>query len=322
MRISSERLAAEAATTGFRPEILEKVIHLLDLLESIQSHPYLRGRVVLKGGTALNLFIFSVPRLSVDVDLNYIGSGKLAVMLEERPRVDEGLQAVFSRGGYQVSREPDQHAGGKWRLRYDSATGQGGNLEVDINYMYRIPLWPVTERESHGVGSYSAAGIPVLDVHELAAGKLTALFARTSGRDLFDTHRLLTQINLDVQKLRLGFIVYDAMNRLDWRSVSIEDVAFEERELVDQLLPMLGRDETRDEAVDAEWAARMLDETREALATLLPFASAEHEFLDRLLDRGEIDADLLTDNEALQARIEAQPWLHWKAQHVRKHKLD
>ena len=33
MRVSRERLHAEARTTGFRPEVLEKVIHILNLLE-------------------------------------------------------------------------------------------------------------------------------------------------------------------------------------------------------------------------------------------------------------------------------------------------
>jgi hypothetical protein len=55
---------------------------------------------------------------------------------------------------------------------------------------------------------------------------------------------------------------------------------------------------------------------------LLPFTSDEREFLNRLLDDGEIDAGLLMEDEELQGRIEPQPWLHWKAQHVRKHKLD
>ena len=70
MRFSRELLVQKAQETGFRPEILEKVLQLLHLLESFLSHPYLKDRIVLKGGTALNLFYFDVPRLSVDIDLN------------------------------------------------------------------------------------------------------------------------------------------------------------------------------------------------------------------------------------------------------------
>lgn len=63
MRLSANELAREAAATGFQTEPLEKVILLLELLEAIRSHPFLKDRVALKGGTALNLFKFDVPRL-------------------------------------------------------------------------------------------------------------------------------------------------------------------------------------------------------------------------------------------------------------------
>jgi hypothetical protein len=62
MKISPEKLAAEAEATGFRPNVLEKVAHLLGLLNAIRSHPFLKGKLVLKGGTALNLFVFDIPR--------------------------------------------------------------------------------------------------------------------------------------------------------------------------------------------------------------------------------------------------------------------
>jgi predicted nucleotidyltransferase component of viral defense system len=57
MRISIEKLTAEAQKTGFRAEILEKVARLTSLLNSLGGHPFLRKKIVLKGGTALNLWI-------------------------------------------------------------------------------------------------------------------------------------------------------------------------------------------------------------------------------------------------------------------------
>lgn len=178
MRLSPERLAVEAAATGFRPDVLEKAIQLLALLDAIQSHPFLRGKLALKGGTALNLFVFEVPRLSVDFDLDYVGSEDRETMLEERPRVEEAMQAVFSRQDLGIRRIPQGHAGGKWSLRYPAAAGQSGRIDVDINYMYRVSLWPTTTMDSHPLGGWRATGIPVVNIHELAAGKVTALLAR------------------------------------------------------------------------------------------------------------------------------------------------
>jgi predicted nucleotidyltransferase component of viral defense system len=91
VRISKEKLLTEAELTGFRAEILEKVIHLLNLLETLNSHPFLKDRLALKGGTALNLFVFPLPRLSVDIDLNYIGTVDRESMLAERPKVEEAI---------------------------------------------------------------------------------------------------------------------------------------------------------------------------------------------------------------------------------------
>lgn len=110
LRISRERLFADAAQTGYRPEIVEKVIRLFALLEGIRKHPYLRERLVLKGGTALNLFMLSLPRLSVDIDLNYIGAASRETMLAERPKVDQAIRAICGREGLAVERMPDDHA--------------------------------------------------------------------------------------------------------------------------------------------------------------------------------------------------------------------
>ena len=50
MRVSLKRLAADAEATGFRADMLEKVAHLLGLLEAIQRHPFLNGKLALNGG--------------------------------------------------------------------------------------------------------------------------------------------------------------------------------------------------------------------------------------------------------------------------------
>ena len=108
MRLSRERLQREATATGFRVEILEKVAQLLGLLDGFNRHPYLKGRLALKGGTALNLFVFDVPRLSIDIDLNYVGQLDRAAMLAERPEIERAIKAV-------LRRRPS--TGTRWRSR-------------------------------------------------------------------------------------------------------------------------------------------------------------------------------------------------------------
>ncbi len=321
MRISPEMLAAQAETAGFRPDVLEKAAHLLGLLDALQSHPFLRGKLALKGGTALNLFVFSVPRLSVDIDLNYVGAEDRETMLAERPNIEKALQAVFAREGFTVRRIPgEEHAGGKWALRYGRAHGQTGNLEVDLNFMFRIPLWPVATRDSALVGVWRATGIPVLDHHELAAGKLAALLARRQARDLFDSHRVLRMENLQRDRLRLGFVVYGAMNRLDWRTISVDNIDFNPSELTRQLIPTLRNGSVEAGPKQKEYGARLVEECRTGLSAVLPLADNERAFLDMLLDQGIIDPSILTPDAELQQRIQRQPLLEWKALNVRQYK--
>ena len=114
MRLSQSEVLEMASAEGFDPPALEKVLHLMNLLNMLNAHPYLKGKWILKGGTALNLFLLRMPRLSVDIDLNYVGTLDRETMLDERPRIEQAVQAVCSREGFNVRRVPTEHAGGKW----------------------------------------------------------------------------------------------------------------------------------------------------------------------------------------------------------------
>jgi predicted nucleotidyltransferase component of viral defense system len=317
--VTATDLVRAAADTGFLIEPLGKVERLLALLEGLRSHPFLKGRVVLKGGTALNLFVFDVPRLSVDIDLNYVGATDRAAMLDERPKVEQAIQAVCGRLGIQIKRAPSDHAGGKWRLSYMTVTGRSGSLELDMNFMLRTPLWDHTLRSSQPVGPFLVGDVPVLDVHELAAGKLAALFGRTASRDLFDARELLARGGLDRDRLRLGFVVYGGINRRDWRKVSLDDVQTSAEEVDRRLVPMLRADIAPARDQISTWTQQLVAECKELLTVVLPLETPERKFLDALNDRGEIIPELLTDDTHLQDLIQAHPGILWKALNVKKH---
>ncbi len=320
MILSLQDLQAEAAATGFLPETLDKVIRLLGLLEAFRSHPFLRDRLALKGGTALNLFVFDLPRLSVDIDLNYIASADRDVMLAEREKVEQAISAICGREEFTLRRVPQEHAGGKWRLGYTNALGRNANLEIDVVYTLRVPLWPVRIRDSHPVGSFRAHSVPILDIHELAAGKLGALFSRRASRDLFDAHALLGLNELERDKVRVGFVVYGACSRVDWRTLSPADIRCDQREFQQQLIPVLRGDAAPPSEGINVWMERLVSECRDRLSLVLPFEQHEREFLDRVLDRGEIVPELLTEDHELARRIRQHPQLLWKVKNVRQHK--
>jgi len=102
-------------------------------------------------------------------------------------------------------------------------------------------------------------------------------------------------------------------------SVVMPEAGPEVDELLEQLLPVLWSTAFRGDRELKAWAAGLVDGCRRGLARLLPFTAAEREFLDGVLDRGEVKAALLTDDEELAQRIALQPSLAWKVQNVRKH---
>jgi predicted nucleotidyltransferase component of viral defense system len=112
-------------------------------------------------------------------------------------------------------RVPQKHAGGKWQLKYFSFLGGQGNLEVDLNFMFRLPILQPSRKASRIVGGKKADNVLLMSYEEIAAGKLTALFARNASRDLFDTYYLLLDNFLDLSNFRAIFCFYCARSSID-----------------------------------------------------------------------------------------------------------
>lgn len=316
---STQTLQRIAGETGLQAGTLEKVLRLMDVLQEIARDPVLAERLVLKGGTALNVFHLKLDRLSVDIDLNYIGALDRAAMEADRPQVDAALGRLLTAQGYAIRRQPDDHAGGKWIARFGSALGGGATLEVDINYMSRQPLFGAARMSSIDLGGTRATDVLVLDLHEVVAGKLVALIDRQAARDLFDARRILDIPGLDWTWIKAAVLAYGASGRRDWRRASINDIGGDARELRQKLAICLPRDRFAGEGGVAAWIAESVALCRERLAPLFDLAPGEAAFLDGVLDRGEIDPSGLAVPQEVQLRIAAMPMLAWKAQNVRVH---
>ena len=72
INLSQKNIVRVAKETGFLKDNVEKVMRLADILQFVFSSDW-KDKLVLKGGTVINLFYRSLPRLSVDIDLDYIG---------------------------------------------------------------------------------------------------------------------------------------------------------------------------------------------------------------------------------------------------------
>lgn len=303
-------------STGFSEDLIEKVMRLEELLQDIFRHPYLGKRLLLKGGTALNYCCFDRPRLSVDIDLNYIGSARVKVMQEERPKIYEAITKIAEDKGYKILREPgEEHAGGKWRLVYKNLWSHNKNLEFDINYLYRVPIGSPQRINFETFSNIKGFEIFVVSKEELFAGKTVAALDRVAPRDIYDLVNIVDYTgNYDRRLFRKTVILLGASQREDFRKIKADKLyEVSDKDIKDSLYPLLPRDKRINrEELFVKIIPFVLD--------ILNFTSSENEFLDRYLDNAEYKPELLFyEYPDLIPQIEEHPALLWKRLNVEKY---
>lgn len=306
-----ERLAV---ATGFEVAGLEKVVYLLEVLRALTTHPDLDGKLVLKGGTALNLCHQSPRRLSVDLDFNYIGAVKRSEMLEERPVIERAVEVIGRQAGFNVQRSRRAHAGGKFYLSYRSVAGNMDRIEVDLNFLQRIPLLDPASKSLWQPDGQPGPSVPVVSDAELAAGKLSALFDRTAARDLWDVAHLPELLDpWPPLLLRPTFVAMAGALPHSLDSYKPDEVlAVADSDIRRLLGPTLRVDEPPQAGELARLARPVVD-------LLFPLTEEEREF-GRRLQKGELLPELIfPDQREIAARVQRHPMLLWKVENARRH---
>ena len=96
-------LGRQARELGFVRDTFEKVCRLADVLAFLENDALLSKTLALKGGTAINLTIFDLPRLSVDIDLDYSENVPREEMLAQREIITERIRKYMAAAGYRPS---------------------------------------------------------------------------------------------------------------------------------------------------------------------------------------------------------------------------
>ena len=150
----------------------------------------------LKGGTALNLFVQEMPRLSVDLDVVYLphttersvalkGIGRILTGAQERlSRLDIASEVVGTKEGDEV----------KLLIRRGES-----QVKVEVNHVFRGTVLPIDTRrlvKSARELFTTELSIAALAVPELYGSKLVAAMDRQHPRDLFDVHGMYQTFGL------------------------------------------------------------------------------------------------------------------------------
>ena len=181
---------------------IRQVTLLLRTLPFIAKEPCF----ALKGGTAINLFIRDLPRLSVDIDLTYLpvlprarslgAIGK--AMTQIAGRIEKGIK------GAQIARS--LHEGAVTKLLVREGRVQ---IKIEVTPVLRGCVFePELRRVSQAVEErFGFAEIQAVSFPDLYAGKIVAALDRQHPRDLFDISGLLANEGIGAE-LRAAFIVY------------------------------------------------------------------------------------------------------------------
>jgi hypothetical protein len=290
---------------------LDKVERLLEVLDTFHSDPVLGDAFVLHGGTALNVFLDDLPRLSVDVDVLYVRSADAAGMLRERPVIDGRLREVAGKLGYGVRATADEHAGRTYRLHYGN-----DSLKVDVNYLARVPLLEPLPRTCTFADPPTT--YPVLDPSELAAGKLKALVARVAARDLYDLSRVAARSPRLLENPLARALMLRAISAAEPFPMRVDPVAALARfdalvgGIVDPLRAMLA-------AGDEPDFAEMRADVEKLLLPLKELTSNEAEYLRLMGEEATYRPELLFEQwpEVLR-RARLDPVMEWKVLNLRK----
>ena len=161
----------------------------------------------LKGGTAINLFVRDMPRLSVDLDLVF--PEHTVPRAEALKRINEAIRqsvARLKRQGFQTHALASADAGETKLLVRHGAT----QVKIEVNFVMRGTVNPVrmaSLTQSARDTLQADLEIPVVSIEDVYGGKLVAAMDRQHPRDLFDVMQLFAHEGI-TPGVRRAFVVY------------------------------------------------------------------------------------------------------------------
>jgi predicted nucleotidyltransferase component of viral defense system len=160
----------------------------------------------LKGGTAINLFVRDMPRLSVDIDLTYV---PVAPRPESLVAINAAMKRIVARVQKAIPDAKINEASLEGAITRLTVRQGGVQTKIEVTPVLRGCVYePQTLAVSDSVESaFGFAEMPVVSFADLYAGKIVAALDRQHPRDLLDVRDLLANEGID-DSLRKAFIVY------------------------------------------------------------------------------------------------------------------
>lgn len=204
-------LGRMATESGFVRDTFEKVLRLKEILRFMNEDEFLREHLLLKGGTAINLTVFNLPRLSVDIDMDYTPNDTREDMLECREKITNVIKEYMESEGYLLSDASRfSHSLDAFHYNYQNAGGNRDMIKIELNYSLRAHIFEPVYRSILPETFDDGMKIRMVNPMEIFAAKGNALITRAAARDLYDWCNMLSEGLFEEQRdlFRKCFLFY------------------------------------------------------------------------------------------------------------------
>lgn len=296
---------------GFVRDTFEKVLRLKEILRYLNEEEYLREHLLLKGGTAINLTVFNLPRLSVDIDMDYTPNDTKEDMLEARDKITTLIKDYMEAEGYQFSKGSRfTHSLDAFYYQYQNAGGNRDMIKIELNYSLRAHILEPVHRRILSEVFDDGMTIRMVAPMEIFAAKGNALISRAAARDLYDWGNLIAEnLFADERNLfRKCFAFYatisaETVNR-NFDTSAIDSLKFDK--IRRDLFPVLSKK-------DNFKLDERKQQSKDYIADLMQLTEREQGYMDRFIAK-EYVPELLFDDEEIVERIKEHPMALWKCQ--------
>jgi len=309
-------LGRKARELGFARDAFEKMTRLTEFLQYINAEPELRPLLALKGGTAINLAVFNLPRLSVDIDLDFTENLTKGETAAKRGRINEQFGRYAANDGYTLKgKSKHTHALDSFVYSYTNAAGNPDNIKVEINYILRAHTLPVVEVTARTSEVFAPFPVRTLAPAEIFGSKIVAFSDRAAARDLYDLNNMVYFGLFDEQEvhlLRKCAVFYMAVAG----NISAHGFNFERANSITShkvktdLYPMIRNAERFDLQAAHERVSAFLSEQ-------MALTEKESEFL-RHFAAGRYEPGLLFEDNEIVGRVENHPMALWRLRHIQE----
>lgn len=237
-------------------------------------------------------------------------------MLEDRPQIEAVVIDISRRLGYRVQISADAFAGRKLFLLYRSVLGQNERIEIDLNFIFRVPFAGIETLQLWQPGELDRPKVQVVSLTELIIGKMLALLERGAVRDVWDVANLNKQARniLRDRAFRARFIALSAILEHPLSTYHRERMeSFVSDRLIDERLrPLIsGNPQLKaKELVQKAWAV---------IGPFLELTIHEKEYLQKIQE-GVLQPEILFPNAPEESeKFSTHPAILWKIANVRSH---